>query len=76
MSGDDDNKPCIEILKANNTIVSWQQSHPDKEDMADLINIKRIEDIIVKVHFQAAKFEKDVHVVPVQYIFKHVLRRI
>ncbi|CAL3963697.1 unnamed protein product [Diplocarpon coronariae] len=38
---------------------SWQQSHPDKEDMVDLIDIQRIEDIVVKAHFQAAKFEKD-----------------
>ena len=27
--------------------------------MVDLIDIKRIEDIVVKAHFQAAKFEKD-----------------
>ena len=27
--------------------------------MVDLIDIKRIEDIIVKAHFQATKFEKD-----------------
>jgi hypothetical protein len=59
LSGDDDNKLHMEILDANNAIASWQQSHPDKEDMVDLIDIKRIEDIVVKAHFQAAKFEKD-----------------
>jgi hypothetical protein len=59
LSGDDDDKLHMEILEANNAIASWQQSHPDKEDMVDLIDIKRIEDIVVKAHFQAAKFEKD-----------------
>jgi len=59
LSGDDDDKLHMEILEANNAIVSWQQSHPDKEDMVDLIDIKRIEDIIVKAYFQAVKFEKD-----------------
>ncbi|MCJ1360343.1 MAG: hypothetical protein MMC33_010348 [Icmadophila ericetorum] len=59
LSGDDDDKLYMEILEANNAISSWQQSHPDKEDMVDLIDIKRIEEIIVKAHFQAAKFEKD-----------------
>jgi len=58
-SGDDDDKLHMVILEANNAIASWQQSHPDKEDMVDLIDIKRIEDIVVKAHFQAAKFEKD-----------------
>jgi hypothetical protein len=59
LSGDDDDKLHMEILDANNAIASWQKSHPDKEDMVDLIDIKRIEDIVVKAHFQAAKFEKD-----------------
>ena len=45
--------------EANKAIASWQQSHPDKEDMVDLIDIKRIEEIVVNAHFQAAKFEKD-----------------
>jgi hypothetical protein len=59
LSGNNDNKLYMEILDVNNAIASWQQSHPDKEDMVDLIDIKRIEDIVVKAHFQAAKFEKD-----------------
>jgi hypothetical protein len=41
----------MEILDANNAIASWQQSYPDKEDMVDLINIKRIKDIVVKAYF-------------------------
>ena len=59
LSGDDDNKLHMEILDANKAIAGWQQSHPDKEDMVDLIDIKRIEEIVVNAHFQAAKFEKD-----------------
>lgn len=59
LSGNNDNKLYMEILDTNNTIASWQQSHPNKEDIVDLINIKRIEDIMVKAHFQATKFEKD-----------------
>ncbi|KFY03277.1 hypothetical protein V490_00233 [Pseudogymnoascus sp. VKM F-3557] len=59
LSGDDDDKLHMEILEANNAIASWQQTHPVKEDMVDLIDIKRIEDIVVKAHFQAVKFEKD-----------------
>jgi hypothetical protein len=51
-------KLYMEILEVNNAIASWQKSHLDKEDMVDLIDIKRIEDIVVKVHLQAAKFEK------------------
>jgi len=51
LSGDDDDKLHMEILEANNAIASWQQSHPDKEDMVDLIDIKRIEDIVVKAYF-------------------------
>jgi hypothetical protein len=59
LSGNDDDRLHMEILEANNAISSWQQSHPDKEDMIDLIDIKRIEEIVVKAHFQAVKFEKD-----------------
>jgi hypothetical protein len=59
LSGNNDDKLYLEILEANKAIASWQQSYPDKEDMVDLIDIKRIEDIIVNAHFQAAKFEKD-----------------
>jgi hypothetical protein len=44
-------KLYMEILEVNNAIASWQKSHLDKEDMVDLIDIKRIEDIVVKVHF-------------------------
>ena len=49
----------MEILDINNIIASQQQSHLDKENIVDLINIKRIKDIIVKAYFQAAKFKKD-----------------
>ena len=59
LSGDDNNKLHMEILDVNNAIASWQQSYFDKENMIKLINIKRIEDTVVKAHFQAAKFEKD-----------------
>jgi hypothetical protein len=59
LSGDGDDKLHMEILEANNAIASWQQSHHDKEDMVDLIDIKRIKNIVVKAYFQAAKFEKD-----------------
>ena len=44
LSGDDDDKLHMEILEANNAIASWQQSHPDKDDMVNLIDIKRIEE--------------------------------
>lgn len=59
LSGDDNNKLHMKILKANNAIASWQQSHSDKENMINLIDIKRIEEIVVKAHFQTVKFEKD-----------------
>lgn len=59
LSGNDDSKLHMEILEANNAIASWQQSHLEKKDMVDLIDIKRIEEIVVNAHFQAAKFEKD-----------------
>ena len=51
LSGDDDDKLYMEILKADNAIASWQQSHPDKEDIVDLINIKRIKGIVVNAYF-------------------------
>lgn len=57
LSGDDDIKLHLEILEANKAIENWQNSHSDKADMVDSIDIKRIEDIIVKAHFQVAKFE-------------------
>jgi hypothetical protein len=59
LSSNNDDKLYIEVLEANKAIASWQQSHPDKEDMVDLIDIKRIEEIVVNAYFQAAKFEKD-----------------
>jgi hypothetical protein len=51
LSGDDDNKLHMEILDANKAIASWQQSYPDKEDIVDLIDIKRIEEIVVNAYF-------------------------
>ena len=59
LSDDDNNKLHMKILKTNNAIASWQKSHLDKENMIDLIDIKRIEKIVVKAHFQTAKIEKD-----------------
>jgi hypothetical protein len=59
LSSNNDDKLYIEILEVNKAIVSWQQSHPDKENMVDLINVKRIKEIVVNAYFQAAKFEKD-----------------
>jgi len=61
LSGDDDDKLYMEILEANHAIASWQNDHPDKEDMVDVIDLKRIEEIVVRAHFWAAKFEKRFH---------------
>jgi len=55
LSGDNDDMLQKEILEANNIILSWQQSHQNKDDMVELIDIKRTEDIVVKDLFPGCK---------------------
>jgi len=55
LSGDNDDRLQMEILEANNIILSWQQSHQNKDDIVELIDIKRIKDIMVKGPFPGCK---------------------
>ena len=58
LSGDNDDRLQMEILEANNIILSWQQSHQNKDDIVELIDIKRIKDIMVKGPFPGCKVWK------------------
>ncbi|PQE17586.1 C2 domain-containing protein [Rutstroemia sp. NJR-2017a WRK4] len=59
LSNDDDDELHKRILDANNEIQKWKEDHPKEADDVDLIDIKKIEDIVVHAYSQAAKLKED-----------------